>query len=1505
MKQILKPWGAAALFAALVSPAFGDGAPPPATLDPSFATSCQASGPGTISALALRPDGQILVGGWFTSFGGVARTNVARLNADGSVDPAFVAGPQYPSQPIDRLALQTDGKLWVGGGFTNIAGHVYRRLARLQTNGSVDLTVAADSGVNSNIKGLAIQTNGQVVLAGYFSGVYAGGVLTSRPRVARLNANGALDDSFNAGTNTDQNIEAMVLQPDQKILIAGGFKNYWGTSRPPILRLNSDGTPAAGFTPPTALGHRISQLALQADGRILIAGTFTNLNGTPVTNFARLNADGSLDPTFLPRLAKGDEIRAFAFQADGKILIGGNIQSVNGTSCANLARLNPDGSVDTDFVFALESGIPGTVLALAVQPDGKILVACGNRLLRLLGDGGGGPTILTSPKSVTVEPSAAVAFSVRAAGEAPLHYQWEKDGVPLVGETNPLLNLHDIQPGDAGAYRVVVSNQVGTTPSAVATLQIVSTQPLSTDGMLDPTFNPGTGTDDSVYALARQNDGRVILGGWFKNYNGTPRTNLVRVLADGSLDASFSPQLGSVGAVTALALQPDGKFVAAGSFTNVGSVLCNGIARFNTNGVLDTTFNPGTGANGDIQAVALQTNGQVLIGGAFTSVNGVARTHLARLNTNGSVDAAFHPVPDDEVRALAVQPDGRVLVGGAFWNIGSTYRPRIARLDSAGNVDTTFNAGSVQGGVFMPYVSSITVLTSGQLLMAGNFDQVGGVTRNWLARLNANGGVDANFNAALGSSAQVSAVAVLPDGRLMVGGTFWSIGGLSRNNLARLHADGSGDASFDPGAGPSGAVYALALQPDGRTLLAGGFTEVDGVPRRRVARLLGDQSAPVIVTQPVSRTAAVGDTVRFTLQAVGFAPLAYRWQKGNTPIVGATNPTLVRANLQTADAGSYSVLVSNSLGTVTSAVAVLTVRDLPQVTEQPQGQCFVAGADISLHVTATASTPMSYQWWRDRGWSSGPVTGATNTTLLLTNLQEESRCWVVVSCTHGAVTSAVAELVIPRAGGLDPTCNARTGVSDRVYALALQPDGRILVGGLFSSVSGMPRENLARLLTNGALDASFGLESGADGAVNALTVHADGAVLVGGQFAKLHGVAQSHFGRIHPDNCVGAGFNPGFSGAITAIALQDNGKVITGGLYSDIAGDYGRAGLARFTAEGELDSSFSPWLRMVNSLAFAPEGGFAAGGYAGQAQNQVAYVTRCDSEGDAWPGFSAPAIQGRSVGTIALQSDGKIILGGSFTNVGGRAITNLARLNTDGTVDASFPLLLRLGQDVCCVAVQADDRILVGGRFSSIGGMARQNFARLQADGRVDLDYQAHVNERVCAIALQPDGHAVIGGDFTEVNGEPRGGVARLFCDAASAFTHSLALDRGLQLTLHGLPGAVYLVQTSTNLTTWSDWTNVVCRSGIVQFRDPSASGHPRRFYRARLPGASSPLLTMNGSLLLTLAGVPGATYAVQTSSNLVTWADWTNVICTNGTAQLRDPAAPGHAHRFYRARTP
>jgi uncharacterized delta-60 repeat protein len=189
------------------------------------------------------------------------------------------------------------------------------------------------------------------------------------------------------------------------------------------------------------------------------------------------------------------------------------------------------------------------------------------------------------------------------------------------------------------------------------------------------------GTNVSVSSIAVQSDGKLLVVGAFSP------GKIIRLNADGRVDSSFNPGTGPDSGISSVALQPDGKVLIGGYFSAVNGTIRNGIARLNANGSLDGSFDPGTGVGGFVYSIALQPDGKVLIGGDFTSVNGTNRTNIARLNANGSLDTSFNPGTgaDGSVRAIALQSDGNVLIGGDFLTVNGVLRPHIARLygDSA------------------------------------------------------------------------------------------------------------------------------------------------------------------------------------------------------------------------------------------------------------------------------------------------------------------------------------------------------------------------------------------------------------------------------------------------------------------------------------------------------------------------------------------------------------------------------------------------------------------------------------------------------------------------------------------------------------------------------------------------------------------------------------------------------------------------------------------------------
>jgi uncharacterized delta-60 repeat protein len=154
---------------------------------------------------------------------------------------------------------------------------------------------------------------------------------------------------------------------------------------------------------------------------------------------------------------------------------------------------------------------------------------------------------------------------------------------------------------------------------------------LNADGSLDNTFDPGSGTDQSILTLAMQPDGKILIGGNFASYNNITRSRIARLNANGSLDATFDPGFGANQKILTLSIQPDGKIIIGGEFTSYNGTARNRIARLNSDGSLDASFDPGSGADLSVRTISIQTDGNIIIGGDFTSYNDLGRNRLARI----------------------------------------------------------------------------------------------------------------------------------------------------------------------------------------------------------------------------------------------------------------------------------------------------------------------------------------------------------------------------------------------------------------------------------------------------------------------------------------------------------------------------------------------------------------------------------------------------------------------------------------------------------------------------------------------------------------------------------------------------------------------------------------------------------------------------------------------------------------------------------------------------------
>jgi uncharacterized delta-60 repeat protein len=671
-----------------------------------------------VFAVAVQPDGRILVGGGFTTIVAQPRAGLARLNADGSLDTTF---NPTPDGWVDSLLVLPDGKILVGGHFTTIAGQPRNHLARLNADGSLDATFTADA--TGAVTTIVRQPDGAIVLGGDFLSVSG----TPRTYLARLRPDGSVDPDF--VPEPDGVVRGVAAQPNGGLIVVGGFGLMYGQPRQRIARLHADGTLDAAFHP--GANNNVFGVSLQLDGKIVISGFFSVVAGQTRHAIARLDVDGSIDPGFAPDVT--GRVTAHTVQPDGDIVFGGDFTNVNGVPRQNLARVRPDGSLDMGF----NPGADWRSQQIVIQGDGKILVGGGfsvlggdtrNYLGRLYPDGSLDTTVVTPVDDV--------------------------------------LYTMAVQPDDAIVMGGSFTDVGGFTRDRLARLR--------PDGSVDPIFDPDASWH--VYSLAVNPDGTTLVGGNFEGVDAYTYWTLVRLTAAGEVDPTFNPAPDN--SVEAILVQPDGRILIAGQFEEVSGLPRSYVTRLNADGSLDASFDPGTGPNGPVTSLALQPDGRVLIGGGFTTVDGQPHARIARLEADGSLDAGFAPEVDASIYSMVLQPDGGILIGGDFQAVNGQPHRGLARLEADGSLDTAYNP-DVAGVLY-----SGALLRDGSMIVGGNFTSVNGQPRSNLARIMADGQVDPDFVA--DTDNEVRSVTVQHDGKVLVGGTFSTIGGQPRARFARL-----------------------------------------------------------------------------------------------------------------------------------------------------------------------------------------------------------------------------------------------------------------------------------------------------------------------------------------------------------------------------------------------------------------------------------------------------------------------------------------------------------------------------------------------------------------------------------------------------------------------------------------------------------------------------------------------------------------------------------------------
>lgn len=681
---------------------------------------------------------------------------------------------------------------------------------------------------------------------------------------------GSVDPSFDPGrgpTNVNPGRgQGPVLQPDGKILVGGDFNGLNLTYVPPILRFNPDGSldPSFDASILTPAQFDISgfsfmyPLALQPNGQILIGGRFTRPDGS-IQYLVRLNANGTLDSAFQPRFEKSETspaIRQATILAGGKILIAGSFDSVNGVTRPNMVRLIADGSLDPSFT-------PSIAGPFALQANGKIIVRTVDSIHRLNGDGisdNSFHAIITTPNG---GPPALRSLVVAKDDKVLFSYVYNFGGYAVIDRLNAdgqndltFESYHSEQ--DSEAWVVLVQTDGGILINSFSGWD---------PGRLKPNGEPDWDfqRDQLLYSVAQQSDGKLVMA---SSFYWNPPYGIRRVFLDGVQDPSFAPDVGLTVITQAasgnVALMPNGKVVVAGDFNYVDRTPREAIAVLNHDGTpyLDFDANDlilSEGLFASVSLVAVQPNGKILA--ALLTPAQIAFQKMVRINQDGSLDDSFNYRATDSggIHSIAVQPNGKILVG---------RQSELLRLNPDGTRDATFNAAEP---------ALIVLLQPDGKLLVNNGD-------HGLRRLNPDGSPDAGFSpAGMNAYNPPWASAIQPDGKLLAShrdisafrsvfvrlngdgslddtfvpdvtavslvaldqagvytaGQIEPFGAEPHLGICRFNSDGSRDPNFNVQFDPDTTLSQLLAQPDGQLLITGTFSEVNGVERRGIARLIG------------------------------------------------------------------------------------------------------------------------------------------------------------------------------------------------------------------------------------------------------------------------------------------------------------------------------------------------------------------------------------------------------------------------------------------------------------------------------------------------------------------------------------------------------------------------------------------------------------------------------------------------------------------------------------------
>lgn len=983
---------------------------------------------GTVNSIVEQRDGRVIVGGSFTSVQSVDQRYLTRLNEDGSMDQSF--RPVFDGL-VTKVIILEDGAMLIGGGFNHVNGAPRHRLAKLKPDGSlVDNFVSSISFIypTEYVETMALQPDGKLIVASLYGSCF------------RLNQDGTQDSGFSLSYSNDSSsatVRAICVQPDGRIIIGGRFNKVSGATQFGLARLNQDGNRDPTWT--TRIGS-VNALTLQEDGMILVGGSFPGVTSFGVSYsrsfFVRLDADGRYDPTLDAKL--NGPVDGILPLNDGRLLIRGGFTSAGGRSWNGLGMLNSFGDADAYWAAGRLPGSVQSVNTICPLRSGGFLIGgfslnqngvASTKVVRLQGSGGHELVLYgssvewrcygTAPQILppVVECSSDGVTWTPAGTMTKFYNKWLLFSEELFNQ--PLMRARARVVSDQSHLSGHVVEVMSVSPPLVPEVRIslVGGSELN-DAVGEVSFT--SVAEGKTFLIENTGTGPLLLGTLKKSgalpgafrLNGAGFKDILPPGGTAAVSVIYDPPLTVTGArVCTLALPSNDADESVFEIALVGAAVPSRLIPIEQIAV-DTDSNPANGVVG-------------ITGGFYPYLKNLQFT-----------------IPANQLSAQLITSSSATGWSGITMEVNGTPA-------TLGVHPLLMTRGATQ--VFTVKFYALDGVTTDTYTIT-------------VVRPATPGQVDLSFKPPLPSSS-VQTVALQPDGSLLVGGHFTTIGGQAVHGLAKLASDGTVDAAFSPGVS---GIYCIRTQPGGGSIIGGTFVNVGGSPQKGIAKLnaagvrLSDLSSPYLNVSTGVR--AILEEPHSLLSG-GRNPTALSLSKASLLLLGPDG---------TAD---FSFQCEGS-EVITNALARL-----------PDGSLLAGRETLKRYDT----------FGRELPWAM------TNNTVHCLLPLPDGRFLIGGSFTEVNGTAKTLLARVNADGTLDTTFSSSL-VGVQVQTLALQTDGKVLVGGSFTLGT---HSHVVRLMPSGAHDTTFNTRVSAN-EITTLALQKNGKVVLGGNFTSVHDVPDQH-----------------------------------------------------------------------------------------------------------------------------------------------------------------------------------------------------------------------------------------------------------------------------------------------------------------------------------------------------------------------------------------------------------